>query len=59
MNLFTERNRLTDLENELMLPRGEGEGKGIVWEFGMNMYTLLYLKWITRKGLLYSTRNSA
>ena len=59
MNLFTKRNRLTDLENELKLPRGEGEGKGTVWEFGMNMYILLYLKWITRKGLLYSTRNSA
>ena len=28
-------------------------------EFGMDMYTLLYLKWITNKDLLYSTRNSA
>ena len=25
----------------------------------MNMYTLLYLKWITNKDLLYSTGNSA
>ena len=25
----------------------------------MDMYTLLYLKWITNKDLLYSTRNSA
>ena len=24
----------------------------------MGMYTLLYLKWITNKGLLYSTGNS-
>ena len=31
----------------------------IVREFGMGMYTLLYLKWITNKDLLYSTRNSA
>ena len=28
-------------------------------EFGMDMYTLLYLKWITNKALLYSTGNSA
>ena len=34
-------------------------GEGIVREFGMDMYTLLYLKWITNKDLLYSTGNSA
>ena len=28
-------------------------------EFGMDMYTTLYLKWITNKVLLYSTGNSA
>ena len=28
-------------------------------EFGMDMYTLLYLKCITSKDLLYSTRHSA
>ena len=27
-------------------------------EFGMDMYTLLYLKWITNKDLSYSTGNS-
>ena len=36
---------------------GEGWGRGIVREYGM--CTLLYLKWITNKDLLYSTRNSA
>ena len=50
-------NRLTDLENEIMVGRSRGEG--IVREFGMNMYTLLYLKWITNKDPLYSTWNSA
>ena len=30
----------------------------MVREFGMDMYTLLYLKWITNKVLLYSTGNS-
>ena len=35
------------------------EGEGIVRVFGMDMYTLLYLKWITDRDLLYSTGNSA
>ena len=34
-------------------------GEGIVREFGMDMYTLLYLKRISNKGLLRSTGNSA
>ena len=38
--------------------RGRME-EGTVREFGIDMYTLLYLKWITNKDLLYSTRNSA
>ena len=33
--------------------------EAIVREFGMDMYTLLYVKWITNKDLLYSTWNSA
>ena len=37
---------------------GEGWRKGIR-EFGMDMYKLLYLKWITNEILLYSTGNSA
>ena len=36
-----------------------GGGEGIVKSFGKVMYTLLYLKWITNKNLLYSTGNSA
>ena len=31
----------------------------MVREFGMDRYTLLYLKWITNKDLLDSTGNSA
>ena len=38
---------------------GEGWGEGIVRGFGMGMYTLLYLKWITNKDLWYNTWNSA
>ena len=42
-----------------MVARREEWEKEIVREFGIDMYTLLYLKWITNKGLLYSTWNSA
>ena len=51
----------TDLQTQrtnLWLPGGKGGG-GIVREFGIDMYTLLYLKWITNKDLLYSIGNSA
>ena len=33
-------------------------GEGIDWEFGIDMYTLLYLKQITNKDLLDNTKNS-
>ena len=33
-------------------------GEGVIREFGIYMYTLLYLKWITNKDLLYGTVNS-
>ena len=42
-----------------MVTSGEGWKEGIISEPGMDMYTLLYLKWITSKVLLYSTGNSA
>ena len=38
------RNRVTDVENKIMVTRGERGGGGINWEFGIDMYTLLYLK---------------
>ena len=41
----------------ILLPRGKEDG-GINWEIGIYIYTLLYIKWITNKGLLYSTGNS-
>ena len=49
----------TDLGNEMMATKGEKWEEGIVREFGMDMYTLLYLKWITNKALLYSKGDSA
>ena len=31
--------------------------EGIVGEFGTDMHTLLYLKWVANKDLLYCTGN--
>ena len=42
-----------------MVASGEGCGNEIVKEFGIQLYTLLYLKEITNKDLLCSTGNSA
>ena len=42
-----------------MVTREKRWAEGTVREFGIDMYTLLYLKWITNKDLLYSTGNSA
>ena len=57
--IYKTRKRVADLKHELTVARGKGGGERIVQEFGMDMYTLLYFKWITNKDLLYSTGNSA
>ena len=42
---------LTDIEDEvIMVAQRKDEGKG-VRELGIDMYTLLYLKWTTHKVL--------
>ena len=52
-----KRCSVSDLGNELMVPRREGWGEGIVREFGVDMYTHCYrLKWITNKYLLLQHR---
>lgn len=52
------RNRLTDLVNKFKLTKGERLGKGIILEFGTDIYTLLYIEHIVNKDLLYNTGNS-
>ena len=43
-----------------MIARGTGYGKGLVREFGTDMYTLLLFKMDNQQGpTIYSTRNSA
>ena len=51
------RNRNIDVENKFMVIRGKGGG-GMIWGFGIDIYTLVYMKEITNKDLLYSTENA-
>ena len=54
------RKKFIDLENKPVVAVGAGGWwQGTLREFVMDMYTLLYLKRITKKDLLYSTGNSA
>ena len=50
------RHRLTNIENKLTVTKGY-RGGGINWEIGMDIYTLLYIKEVNNKDLLYSTGN--
>ena len=56
---MSENDFLTDLREQNYGCQRDGWEEGIVREFGMDMHTLLYLKWITNKDLLYSIRNFA
>ena len=51
------RNRLTDLEKEFMVARGN-DGRRDSSGIWVDMNTLLFLKWMTNKDLLCSTGNS-
>ena len=48
----------TSLVVQLLRIHLPGRAEGTTWEFKMDRYTLLYLKWITNRDLLYSTCNS-
>ena len=56
MNL-QNRNRLTDIENKLVVAKGWGRA-GMDGEIGIDMYTLICIKQITNENPLYSTGNS-
>ena len=49
MNLFTKQKQILRLRELCFQEREEGCGERIAREFQMDMYTLLYLKWITNK----------
>ena len=37
--------------------KGESGGGGMNWEIGIDMYALMYIKWMTNKNLLYKKIN--
>ena len=49
------KNKLTDIENRLVVAKGEGWG-GKDWEFEISRCKLFYIGWINNKVLLYITR---
>ena len=56
MNLFTEK-KIMDLENRIVVAKGEGGRSRVVGELGVNRYKLLPLEWISNEILLCSTGN--
>ena len=56
-NLFTKQKQTHRSQNQANSYQ-RGNVRGIIQEFGMNRYTLLYVKQITNKDLLYSIKNS-
>ena len=59
MNLFVKQKELHWFRAQTLWLQGGSVGEGMVREFGMAMYTLLYVKWTSNKGLLYSPGHSA
>ena len=55
--LIYKINRLTDIENGLVVAKGKGDGGGLDWEFGISRCKLLCIEWINNQILLYSTEN--
>ena len=55
MNLFTEK-KIMDMENRLVVAKGEEEGVGWTENLGL-IDANLPLEWISNKILLYSTGN--
>ena len=44
MNLFTNRNRVTDIEHKLMVPKGETGGRDKLEKIEIDIYTPLSIK---------------
>ena len=56
MNLSTEK-KLLDLENRLVVAKGEAEGVGWTGSLGVNRCRLLPLEWISNEILLCNNGN--
>ena len=47
MNLFTKQKQSHRLREQIYGYQGEGLRGGIDWEIGIDMYTLMCIKWMT------------
>ena len=56
MNKLTKQKQSHRCRKQTWLLWGKGR-RGIYWEIGIDIYTILYTKQITNKDLLYSTGN--
>ena len=59
MNLFTKQKQSHRCRKQTYGYQGIRWRREINWEIGINIYTLLYIKYSTNKDLLYSTGNSS
>lgn len=58
MNLSEfNRNRIRDIEDTLVVAKGEEAGRRLVWDFGTSRYKLVYTERINNNVLQNSTRN--
>ena len=51
------RNKLTDIENRLVIAKGWGGGESTDWKSGISICKLLYREWINSRVLLYRIGN--
>ena len=58
MNLFTKQKQSHRCKKQTYGYQAGKVGEGINWEIGIDIHTLLYIKQLTKKDLLYSTGNS-
>ena len=58
MNLYKSRNKVTDVENKLLVTGGKQDGGNKLGDWDWHIYTLLHIKEITNKDLLYSMGNN-
>ena len=49
--------QVREAEEPLRGESGRGGGGGMNWEIGMDTYTLICIKWVTNKNLLYKKLN--
>ena len=59
INLLFTKEKQTHRFREQTWLLGQRSSEKDIRDFGTDIYTLLYFKWITNKNLLYSTGNAA